>query len=36
VGQMPNPWPLMRLNPPPFGAGAAPPPNPLGEPPARA
>lgn len=33
VGPMPSPWPLMRLMPPPFGAGAAPPPNPLGPPP---
>ncbi len=33
VGDMPSPWPLMRLTPPPFAAGAAPPPNPLGPPP---
>ena len=30
VGAMPSPWPLMRLNPPPFGAGPPAPPNPLG------
>ncbi len=32
VGEMPSPWHLLRLVPPPFAAGVAAPPNPLGVP----
>lgn len=35
VGRMPSPWHLLRLVPPPFVAGRAVPPNPLGAPPAQ-
>lgn len=35
VGQMPSPWHLLRLVPPPFATGKPAPPNPLGEPAAK-
>ena len=35
VGEMPSPWHLLRLMPPPFAAARPSPPNPLGEPPQR-